>query len=61
VEHLGQPIQDLEVSYRPIELRSPIAQATAERRPVSLKHVEMKIRDADPRTTPVRGIGAAAG
>jgi two-component system CheB/CheR fusion protein len=31
---VGRPIQDLEVSYRPVELRSQIQQAYAERHPV---------------------------
>jgi two-component system CheB/CheR fusion protein len=31
---LGRPLQDLELSYRPFELRSCIEQATTERRPV---------------------------
>jgi two-component system CheB/CheR fusion protein len=36
---LGRPIQDLELSYRPVELRTPIDQAMAERRPVWLRDV----------------------
>jgi two-component system CheB/CheR fusion protein len=36
---LGRPIQDLEVSYRPIELRSGIEQALRQRRPVMHKNV----------------------
>jgi two-component system, chemotaxis family, CheB/CheR fusion protein len=32
---IGRPLQDLEISYRPFELRSCIARAYAERRPVS--------------------------
>ncbi len=34
---LGRPLQDLELSYRPVELRSLIEQAVAGRRPVSVK------------------------
>jgi two-component system, chemotaxis family, CheB/CheR fusion protein len=37
---LGSPIQDLEVSYRPVELRSRIQQAYAERHPVWIHDVE---------------------
>jgi two-component system, chemotaxis family, CheB/CheR fusion protein len=37
---LGRPLQDLEISYRPAELRSLIEQATAERRTVTVKDVE---------------------
>ncbi len=36
---IGHPLQDLEVSYRPIELRSRIEQVEAERRPLSVKEV----------------------
>jgi two-component system, chemotaxis family, CheB/CheR fusion protein len=37
---LGQPIQDLELSYRPVELRSPLQQVYHERREIILKEVE---------------------
>src|SRR5919197_1965079 len=37
---VGAPIQDLEVSYRPIELRSRIQQAYAERHPIWIHDVE---------------------
>jgi two-component system CheB/CheR fusion protein len=37
---LGRPFHDLEVSYRPVELRSLIAQAQAERRAVWARDVE---------------------
>ncbi len=37
---LGRPFQDLELSYRPLELRSYIAQATVERHPVWALNVE---------------------
>jgi len=36
---LGRPLQDLDVSYRPVELRSLIGQAQAEQRTVSLTDV----------------------
>jgi two-component system CheB/CheR fusion protein len=35
----GLPIQDLEISYRPAELRAPLAQAYNERRPVTIPDV----------------------
>jgi two-component system, chemotaxis family, CheB/CheR fusion protein len=38
---LGQPFQDLEVSYRPVELRSSIQQAYSQNSPVALHEVEM--------------------
>lgn len=44
---LGQPLQDLELSYRPIELRSRIQQAYGERRPIVINNVEQ--------ATPVEG------
>ena len=37
---LGRPIQDLEVSYRPVELRSHLDQSGRERRPLWLRDVE---------------------
>jgi two-component system CheB/CheR fusion protein len=37
---IGRPLQDLKISYRPVELRSAIDQVYAERRPVVLRDVE---------------------
>jgi two-component system, chemotaxis family, CheB/CheR fusion protein len=37
---IGRPIQDLELSYRPLELRSLIGQAIEQRRAVTLKEIE---------------------
>ncbi|HZQ35295.1 MAG TPA: CheR family methyltransferase [Dehalococcoidia bacterium] len=37
---VGRPLQDLEVSYRPVELRSRIEQAHAERKPFLMRDVE---------------------
>ncbi len=37
---VGRPLQDLELSYRPVELRSHIDQALADRRPVWIRDVE---------------------
>ncbi|MBD2006249.1 MULTISPECIES: CheR family methyltransferase [Cyanophyceae] len=39
---LGRPLQDLEISYRPVELRSCIEQAYTDRRPVHIKEVEWR-------------------
>jgi two-component system CheB/CheR fusion protein len=39
-EDLGRPFQDLELSYRPLELRSKIQQAYVERRPSQVHEVE---------------------
>ncbi|MDX2242912.1 MAG: CheR family methyltransferase [Leptolyngbyaceae cyanobacterium bins.302] len=43
----GRPLQDLEVSYRPVELRSPIEQACRERRTINLTDVARHLRDED--------------
>jgi two-component system CheB/CheR fusion protein len=37
---IGRPFQDIEVSYRPVEVRSRIEQAYTSRRPVQLANVE---------------------
>jgi two-component system, chemotaxis family, CheB/CheR fusion protein len=39
---IGRPLQDLELSYRPFELRSSIDRAYAERRPVAQSEVEWR-------------------
>ncbi len=39
-DDVGRPVQDLEISYRPVELRSCIDQATLERHAVLIKDVE---------------------
>lgn len=39
-QDLGCPFQDVQVAYRPVELRSHIQQTYAERRSVQLNHVE---------------------
>src|SRR5579859_7280099 len=44
---LGRPLQDLEVSYRPAELRSPIEQAYRERRAIALRDVEWSPRPGE--------------
>jgi two-component system, chemotaxis family, CheB/CheR fusion protein len=44
---LGRPLQELEISYRPLELRSLIEQAYAERRPVTRTSVERHFADGD--------------
>jgi two-component system CheB/CheR fusion protein len=40
---LGRPFRDLEISYRPIELRSLIEQAQSSRRPVRVNSVERRL------------------
>ncbi|MBI2359460.1 MAG: PAS domain S-box protein, partial [Deltaproteobacteria bacterium] len=39
---IGRPLQDLEIAYRPVELRSVMEQAYAERRTVTLTSVERR-------------------
>jgi len=41
--YLGRPLQDLEISYRPVELRSLIEQAYSERRPLNLREVTWRL------------------
>ena len=36
-DDVGKPLQDLELSYRPVELRAPIREALENRRPVQLR------------------------
>ena len=45
---VGRPLQDLEVSYRPLELRSRIEQAYSERRLVVARNVERPFTDGQP-------------
>ena len=44
---VGRPLQDLEISYRPTELRSLVEQAYAERRQVTRSAVERRFPDGD--------------
>jgi two-component system CheB/CheR fusion protein len=46
---VGRPLQDLQISYRPIELRSVIEQAEAERQPATVKEVEWRSRMGESR------------
>jgi two-component system CheB/CheR fusion protein len=45
----GRPIQDLELSYRPVELRTHLAQAAEQRRPVVLRDVAWESAGREPR------------
>jgi two-component system CheB/CheR fusion protein len=51
---VGRPLQDLKVSYRPVELRSRIEQALTERRPVYLSAVEHAAADGELRSYEVQ-------
>ncbi|MBI2209574.1 MAG: PAS domain-containing protein [Deltaproteobacteria bacterium] len=44
---IGRPLQDLEISYRPVELRSLIEQAYAERRTVTLTSAERRFPNGE--------------
>jgi two-component system CheB/CheR fusion protein len=48
LQDLGKPFQDLEVSYKPIELRSSIQRVYAERLPVLIPNVEWVTPGSDP-------------
>ena len=47
-DDIGRPFQDLELSYRPVELRSHIDGATRDRHQVSIKDVRTLGRDGQP-------------
>ncbi|MEH2425650.1 MAG: CheR family methyltransferase [Nostoc sp.] len=47
IKDLARPFQDLELSYRPIELRSLIERAYTERRPVNLTNVERYLPNSE--------------
>lgn len=40
-QDINRPLQDLQVSYRPLELRSRIEQVYAERRPIQITNIEL--------------------
>ncbi len=46
---IGRPFQNLEISYRPVDLRTPIEVASTERRTVELRGVERRGSDHDSR------------
>jgi two-component system, chemotaxis family, CheB/CheR fusion protein len=45
---VGRPLKDLEISYRPVELRALIEQAHAERRTVTQSGVERRFAEGEP-------------
>ncbi|WP_406131474.1 CheR family methyltransferase [Streptomyces sp. NBC_00989] len=59
---IGRPFQDLEVSYRPVELRSLIDQSTHERRTLRVNRVERRVGEEvqyfDILIQPISGPGA---
>ena len=46
---VGRPFQDLEISYRPVDLRTPIDNASTERHPIELRGVERRSADSGSR------------
>jgi two-component system, chemotaxis family, CheB/CheR fusion protein len=46
---IGRPLQDLEISYRPYELRSVIEQAYADRKPIARENVVWRSPDGEQR------------
>jgi two-component system, chemotaxis family, CheB/CheR fusion protein len=65
VSDLGRPIQDLELSYRPLELRSHLDQLAAELRPIDVKGIRWGTGDRerilDVRLTPLQADGTLLG
>ena len=55
---IGRPLQDLEISYRPTDLRSLIEQAFAERRAVTQTSVERRFPSGESRVLRCRGDAA---
>jgi two-component system CheB/CheR fusion protein len=51
---VGRPLQDLTVSYRPVELRSRIEQVSQERRPLVVPHVDFPVADGEFHTFELR-------
>ncbi len=45
---LGRPFQDLEISYRPLELRVPLTRVTEERSPLWVREVEWRRAGPEP-------------
>ena len=54
---LGRPIQDLEISYRPVELRSQLDAMESAQKPIDIKGVRWRVKDQervmDVRLTPL--------
>jgi two-component system CheB/CheR fusion protein len=47
-DDLGRALKDLELSYQPVDLRTPIDRINRERRPVSMPSVEIKSAEGTP-------------
>jgi two-component system, chemotaxis family, CheB/CheR fusion protein len=49
IKDVGRPLKDLEISYRPVDLRSNIEVAHTDRRGIALKQIAMTTPRGDPR------------
>ncbi|HEY7619333.1 MAG TPA: CheR family methyltransferase [Solirubrobacteraceae bacterium] len=58
---VGRPLKDLELSYRPVELRANLEMAHAERRTIALSHVSMTVSGGEARELEVHIIPLYAG
>jgi len=54
LQDLGRPLQDLEISYRPVEIRSKIEQVIAQRNEVSVQGVEWRTNTGERRIIEVK-------
>ena len=65
VGDFGRPVQDLELSYRPLELRTHIGVAVAERRTVDVEGIRWRVGDQervlDVKLTPLMSDGVSFG
>src|SRR5262249_57454447 len=57
----GKRIQDLEVSYRPVELRSRIEQAYTEKHTITMRDIEWRLGQADVRYVDVQIVPLISG
>jgi two-component system CheB/CheR fusion protein len=55
-DDIGRPLQDLKVSYRPLELRSQLDRAGAERRPFQVRDVEWPMPSGETRWLEVQFV-----
>ena len=53
LEELGRPFRDIELSYQPIDLRTPVDEALRERRRIAVGEVHFRPRQGDERTLDV--------
>jgi two-component system CheB/CheR fusion protein len=61
VNDVGRPLKDLEISYRPVELRSNIEAAHNERRTIALTNVSLTVPGGDVREMEVHVVPLLSG